>query len=292
MKNNFLLITILLLSACSFVETTVPVSTIISTATPAPILSTTTPTLIPKGQSKPITKGNLECSPIGTFTKCVDDVLSIEFEHPVSWGQIDTGLGKGFTSGYFYGYSFSEYSHTETDFILAGGRSKDFSEPRGFTPLDFKGYGNKPEKEEGCDSRWQDIYTICEEISPNVTWMIQLPNANHFCNSPNGPTWYTTALFRIEINLPNNPTINGFVFESSFSSKDFLNQLENDLYPILGIGSNGSSMYPTKCSDENQKAFDQQLNLIVDKINNKTVDKETQNNIDELIHLAMSIHSR
>lgn len=297
MQNKFLLIIAIILpilSSCSSVETTTPIATTIPTITfsPIPPTITATPTLPRKGQPKPIIKGSLDCSSLGIFKKCVDDVLSIEFEHPTSWGQIDTRLREGSTSGYIYGYSFSEYSSTKTDFVLAGGTSRDFSEPRGGTPLDFAGYGNQSEKEEGCDSRWQDIYTICQGISPNVTWMIQLPNANRFCNSVNGPGYYAIDLFRIEINLPNNPTINGFVFESSFGSEEFSNQLENELYPILGIGTNGSSMYPTKCDGENQKAFDQQLNSILEKLNNRTVDSETQNNIDELIQLAMSIHFR
>jgi len=295
MQNKYLLITALIMlisSSCISAETTAPTATTIPTITFLPIhpTITATPTLSPKGQPpRPITRGTLDCSTVGVFTKCVDNVLSIEFEHPAIWGQLETTLREGFTSGYIYGYYFSEYSITETNYILAGGISRDFAEPRGGTPLEFAGYGDRSKKEEGCDVKWQDIYAVCQKVSPDVTWMIQLPNANYFCNSPNGPIYYSRALFRIEINLPNNSTINGFVFESSFSSDELSNQLENDLYPILGIGT---AMFPTKCSDEDQKAFDKKLDAIIEKINERTIDEKTQNNIDELIHLAMSIHFR
>ena len=294
MQKKILLITALIMlisSSCVSAETTSPITTTIPTITlsPIPPIITTTPTLPSKVQPKQITRGTLDCSPLGVFSNCVDNVLSIEFEHPSMWGKIDTTLREGFTSGYIYRYSFSEYSATETKYILTGGISKDFGEPRGGTPLEFAGYGDRSKKEEGCDSKWQDTYPICQKVSHDVTWMIQLPNANYFCNSPNGPIYYSRALFRIEINLPNNPTINGFVFESSFSSDELSNQLENDLYPILGIGT---AMFPTKCSDEDQKAFDKKLDAIIEKINERTIDDETQNNIDELIHLTTSIKFR
>jgi len=293
MQKRFLLITVLIIlisSSCVSAETTIPIATAIpiKTFSPIPLTNTATLTLLPKGQPRPIARGTLNCSTVGIFTKCVDDVLLIEFEHPTIWGQIDTTLREGTTSGYIYGYSLSEYLANETNYIVAGGISRDFTEPRGGTPL-FAGYGDRSKKEEGCDAKWQDIYPICQKVSRDVTWMIQLPNANYFCNSPNGPIYYSRALFRIEINLPNNPTINGFAIESSFSSNELFNQLENDLYPILGIGT---AMFPTKCSDEDQKAFDKKLDAIIEKINERTIDEKTQNNIDELIHLATSIKFR
>jgi hypothetical protein len=82
-------------------------------------------------QSKLISKGNLNCSPLGTFTKCVDDVLNIEFEYPTIWGEIEAVLRTGGYTGYAYTYYFGGKTIAETEPLVAGGRSRDFSEGRG-----------------------------------------------------------------------------------------------------------------------------------------------------------------
>jgi hypothetical protein len=104
-------------------HTLYPTSTFTSvpTSTPQPLAD----------QSKLISKGNLNCSPLGTFTKCVDDVLNIEFEYPTIWGEIEAVLRTGGYTGYAYTYYFGGKTIAETEPLVAGGRSRDFSEGRG-----------------------------------------------------------------------------------------------------------------------------------------------------------------
>jgi hypothetical protein len=249
---------------------------------------TSVPTLTPQplaDQSKLISKGKLNCSPFVTFTKCVDDVLNIEFEYPTIWGEIEAVLGTGGYTGYAYTYYFGGKTIAETDPLVAGGRSVDFSEGRGGMSTDFAGYGDSGlQLKEACDSKWQDMFPVCQKIASNVTWMIRFPNAKYICNS--APGFYTTPVFRIEVDLPNNPKINGFVFESRLFSERFNNQVKSELYPLLGLSSD---MAPTKCDETNQQEFDSQLKVFTERITNRTADSETLKNLGELIHLAKSI---
>lgn len=259
-------------------HTLYPTSTFTSapTSTPQPLAD----------QSKLISKGKLNCSPFVTFTKCVDNVLNIEFEYPNIWGEIEAVLGTGGYTGYAYSYYFGGKTIAETEPLVAGGRSVDFSEGRGGMSTDFAGYGDTglQEKKEACDSKWQDMFPICQKIAPNVTWMIRFPNANFICDSP--PGFDTTPVFRIELNLPSKSTINGFVFEAPLFSEQFNNQVKSELYPLLGLSSD---MAPTKCDASNQQEFDSQLKVFTERITNRTADSETLKNLDELIHLAKSI---
>jgi hypothetical protein len=233
-----------------------------------------------------ISQGKLDCAPQGAFTRCIDEVLSIEFEYPTAWGEIEAVLRTGGYSGYAYDYYYGGKTIAETEPLVAGGRSKDFSEGRGGVSTDFAGYGESglQFKTEACDTNGKDLFPICQEVAPDVAWMIRLPNANYICNS--APGFYTTPVFRIEVNLLNNPKINGFVFEAPFLSEQFSNALESNLYPLLGLDSN---MVAYKCGEADQQAFDAQLRSYLEKIKTRKVDSETQRQLDELLHLAASI---
>ena len=103
-----------------------------------------------------ISRGILNCSPLGAFTKCMDDVLNIEFEYPTTWGEIEAVLRTGGYSGYAYDYFFGGKTIAETEPLVAGGRSKDFSEGRGGMSTDFAGYGESAmQVTESCDRNWQ-----------------------------------------------------------------------------------------------------------------------------------------
>jgi hypothetical protein len=132
----------------SISETPTPKSTAIISNTPThyPILTFTpgpssTPYPSPK-QSELISKRKLNCSSLGIFKKCVDDVLNIEFEYPTTWGEIEAALRTGGYTGYAYDYFFGGKTIGETEPLVAGGRSIDFSEGRGGMSTDFAGYGN------------------------------------------------------------------------------------------------------------------------------------------------------
>lgn len=280
-----------LIAGCQSSVNATPFQTNTATIT-TPSLQASTTAPVPTLTQQPlvhnpelISKGKLTCSSLGTFTKCVDGILNIKFEYPTIWGEIEAELRTGGYTGYAYDYYFGEKTIAETEPLVAGGRSIDFSEGRGGMSTDFAGYGDAGlQIKEGCDASWQDLFPICQKIGTDVTWMIRFPNAKYICE--NSPGFYTTPVFRIEVNLPNNSTINGFVFEAPFLSEHFFNQVKNDLYPLLGLGSD---MAPTKCGEVNQQAFDAQIISFIEKINANTTDDETQRTLDELIHLATSI---
>lgn len=294
MNVKFMVLVILmfvLIAGCQSSVSETPLQTIIATiTTPALPAPTTAPVPTSTQQllvhnPELISKRKLNCSSLGTFTKCVDDVLNIEFEYPTIWGEIEATLRTGGYTGYAYDYYFGGKTIAETEPLVAGGRSMDFSEGRGGMSTDFAGYGNSGMQiKEICDLRLQVLFPICQKVIPGVAWMIRFPNAEYICNS--APGFYTTPVFRIEVDLPNNPKINGFVFEAPLFSEQFSNQVKNELYPILGLGSD---MVPTKCDETNQQAFDSQRNVFLERITNKTSDSETLRNLDELIHLATSI---
>ena len=264
------------------VASNTPVST--STFTPSP--TATSEPLI--HQPELISERKLNCSALGDFAKCIDNVLNIEFEHPAAWGEIEAVLRTGGYSGYAYDYFFGGETIAETEPLVAGGRSRDFSEGRGGMSIDFAGYGDTGmQVKESCDPNWQDLFPICHEVASDVTWMIRFPSARYICES--APGFYTTPMFRIEVNLPNNPTIHGFVFEAPFFSEQFSNEVESDLYPLLGLDSD---IVPHKCSAVDRQAFDAQRSFMIEKITTKKVDSETQRKLEELIHLATSIQFR
>ena len=259
-------------------------NTLISSSIVTPVPTVTPEPLIHQPELN--SQGNPDCSSLGAFTKCMDRILGIEFEYPTAWGEIEAVLRTGGYSGYTYDYYYGGKTIAETEPLVAGGRSKDFSEGRGGVSTDFAGYGESglQFKKEPCDSKWQDMFPLCQEVAPNVAWMIRFPNANYICNS--APEFYATPVFRIEVNLPDNPTINGFVFEAPFLSEQLSNDVERGLYPLLGVDSN---RMPHKCSEADQRAFDTQLLFLMEKIKTQKVDSETQRKLDELLHLAESI---
>jgi len=69
-------------------------------------------------------------------------------------------------------------------------------------------------------------------------------------------------------------------------SEQFDKQVKSELYPLLGLDSD---MRPTKCDETNQKVFDSQLKVFIERIISKSADSETLKNLDELIHFATSI---
>ena len=247
----------------------------------------------PTGTEAPVTTqqpafGKLTCVPAGIYTKCTDDTLRIEFEYPTSWGVIAAVSGSGLSSiGYSYDYTFGGKTFSDSWPLVAGGRSKDYSAGRGPIVTDFSGYqGADLLAQESCDSSQHKFFAICQEIAPHITQTIDLPDAGFICDNAAGPRFSVTPVFTIEINLPDNPTINGFVFQAPFVSEQFSNQMKSELYPLIGFGAD---MVPTKCDAASQQAFDTQRSIYIQEFTNKTIEPETQKNLDVLMHLATSI---
>jgi hypothetical protein len=236
-----------------------------------------------------LSEGTLDCVPAGTFSHCVDDVLGIEFEVPASWGPIETGLRPGLDAGFAYDYYFDGKAHAETEPLAAGGRSADFAEARGAMPTDFGGYEHagwqRTSACAGSGDWFSNSYPVCRQVNENVAWMIRFPNASVLCEDVLG-NWQTLPVFRIEIGLPDNPTINGLVFEAPFFSEQFAGRVQNELYPLLGARLDWRA---SKCDASGREAFDAQLEALIETITNRTADAETLEKVDELVHLAESI---
>jgi hypothetical protein len=239
-----------------------------------------------------ISEDILDCTPAGTFSHCADDVLGIEFEVPASWGQIETRLRTGGLAGFAYDYYFDGKPLAETEPLGAGGRSVDFSEGRGAMPTDFGGYDHPgSQRTDACaaSGEWfSNSYPVCKQVSDRVAWMIRFPNADVLCAEGLG-NWTTAPVLRIEVYLPDNPTINGFVFEAPFLSEGFAAQMDQDLYPLLGARLHERA---SKCDEASRQAFGAQRAAMIESILNRTADAETLENVDELIHLTESIMIR
>lgn len=261
-----------------------PVKTGQSPPTIAPLTATPffPPTPIPVVVTV-ISNAKLDCMPQNSFTKCHDDILGIEFEYPISWGGIEAVLRTSNSgTGYAYNYNFIGITAEHAFLIRGGGRSKDFSEARGGTFTDFRGYGDKPYQDRCNDIK--NFVPICREIKPNVILTMHFPNAQFICDPAPGSIPYPIAM--IEINLPYNPLINGFVFVSSFLSERLTENLNNDSRNILGFDP---VRMPTKCDSESQAEFDNEVNKLIENIKTGSVDNDTNNNIQQLEYMASSV---
>lgn len=249
-----------------------PTATRILPPSPVPIV----PTII--------SRTRLDCVHQDAFAKCRDDTLGIAFEYPVSWAAIEAVLRTSiFGTGYAYEYYFigthSEHLHP----INAGGRSKDFGEPREGTFTDFRGYGDESYQDR-CDDI-KNYVPICREIQPNVILTMHFPKAQFVCDPAPGSFRYPIAI--IEINLPNNSLVNGFVFVSRFLSEQQTNNLNADYHDILGLTA--ETMMPTNCAAINQAEFDSEIEALIENIRTGSTDEETNNNIQQLEYMASSV---
>ncbi len=241
-----------------------------------------TPTFTPNPTDQ---KVKLNCIKNETYTRCWDETLNIQFDHPISWGEIETWMLPGF-SGYRYDYFFGgETTLGEAEPLLAGGRSRNYKGRRGGMPTDFSGFSSTDER---CNEV-KEQYPICQVIKPDVVWMMRFPSAEDFCyriaeDVVNQTKWQ--PIVRIEVNLPNNPIIQGFMFESPFLSIQLLEQLNADLLSLIGLGSATSTR---DCSASNMQSFGTHVQAYIEQVKAKDLDKTALQNMDELLHLANSI---
>jgi hypothetical protein len=239
---------------------------------------------VPTEGIKILSKEKLVCTPIGDYKKCMDETLNIEFEHPAVWGDIEAVLRTGWDSGYAYKYSFHSATISDAYLPETGGLSIDFAEGRDQHQTDFAGFGNSGLPADSCEDR--DLYPICNDTSPDVKWMIRFPNAKYFCEVSHRDT---SPVFRIEINLPDNPTINGFVFIVPFLSEPLYEEIKKDIYSLFLKGPEMMPSYPEACYPENRQPFDEEVKKFIERLQARSLDAETLMNLDDLIHLAGSI---
>jgi hypothetical protein len=249
----------------------------------------TTPTITPVLTPAYLAKlKKLNCTPLESYFHCIDGTLNIEFEYPTSWGEIEALMEPGGYTGFSYDYFFGGRTIGEAEPLLAGGRSKDFTEGRGGMPTDFWGFTSSEGRCAEVSAFYPDVQ-ICQEIKSDVVWMVRFPDSEHFCyriaeDFVNEAVWQPVV--RIEVNLPLNSTIHGFVFEAPFLSDPLKEQLNNDLLPLIGLGSEAGTR---NCDPSNRQEFDSQVQEYVERLKVKELDDRTLENLDELMHLANSI---
>jgi hypothetical protein len=205
----------------------------------------------------------------------------IEFEYPAIWGEIEAILRTGDT-GFAYDYTISALSPEQAPLILAGGRSRDFTEGRGGMITDFMGFGDGLSQNRCASAR--DLIPICEEIQPNVVLLMDFPKAKHICDPTPGVLYSPIAI--IEINLPDNAWINGFRFVSPFLSELLAGDLRADMRDVLGFTPDSGS---TRCDSASQTEFDSRVRGLIEGIEAKSVDSGTNENINTFRHIAESV---
>ncbi len=259
-----------------------------ATSYPAPSISslvvpTSIPTLVPTPSPMPsnlISQTKLFCSSLGDFLKCEDTILRISFEYPATWGEAEGVLLAGDT-GFSYRYVFSELASQLTMTVATGGLSHDFTMGRGGMWTDFAGYGGASSRNP-CQSG-SGTPPICDVIKPQVAMFMLFPQAKYICDP--GPGSFDVPLAFIDIDLPDNPTINGFRFVSPVLSEQETEMFRNRTQEILGTLKAGES----KCDSASQTVFDDSVKALIERMKSGLIDADTQANIDQLRHIAQSI---
>lgn len=248
----------------------------------------------------------LGCEVQGRYARCTDDVLGIAFEYPAAWGEIEALLATAY-GGYAYYYSYGA-PQTDTYPLTAGGRSKGFSPPRGQSPTDFDGLADAPSPHLCPSSGAPRV--LCGQVKPGVLWTVDFPDGLSFCAGLSQDRLAAATfqpVVRILVDLPENPTISGFVFQAPFLSKHLSQELDAELLPILGLGSalqvQGCPTPPwpsaarapcvpsdsRKCDDASWQAFDSRVQAFIERFKSGALDAGTLENLDDLMHLATSI---
>jgi len=277
---------LLVMSTRQLEPTFTPMATSTSTPMPPP-----PPTPIPTAARHSITIIP-KCTPFGSYTQCYDPILDISFEYPAKWGIIfatlnsptDINNNSGHI-GHAYEYRFSlSLGESQLNRIrtgLAGGRSSDYSEPRGGDVTDFYGFG-KVSTQVFCKNIPEP--SICEVIKPGVAVGFLLPRAQDLCNTPSFMSSPIGSF--LYINLPKQRLINGFVFVYPLLPTE----QEASLYSILGIKHGVAT---EKCREAQlQDQFDQKINKLRNEILSRTGSDDILQSVNTLIRLANSIEGQ
>ena len=243
------------------------------TNTPA---ATSTPTSTP-----PIPLVSLLRQTGGVYSTWQDDILDIRFEIPLQWGSIEARILPG-ERGLAYIYSFPDMQESQPKALAAGGISTDYLMGRGGTWSDFRGYGQSDENRM-CAASYRSP-AICKQVQPGVAFSIDFPDAQYICEP--GPGSIGAPLAFVEISLPDNPHINGFVFVSEFLSPELADEIASARRYFLG---NQGVSPAEKCDPESQAAFDEWMAGFARRIESGDVDQETALSLSRLEHLAHSI---
>ncbi len=239
-----------------------PTSTLLPTATSVYMdMSTYTSTPNPTRVAIPM---QVQCETVTENIVCYDPLLHVEFSYPVAWGDISATLFQGSYSGWGYNYQFSEFSS-----MLTGGKSSDFSAPRGGFITGFGGFGTRS------IVRMCDIFgnAICEQIQDRVLFGVNVTLSASFCNE-GPPPFYYSPIGIVMIDLPEYLQIQGFIFVLPLLSQE----KEEELRILV-----------SQCDQTNQEQFDARISEIVKDIQLGALEGRILENYQAMYDLANSI---
>ena len=239
---------------------------------------TVTLTLTPSPTLPPLPEIDVTCYQFTvSYFKCYDALLKIDFQYPVTWGEIQTEISRGEGErGVAYGYWFLEQP---ADLFESGGRSHDWASTAGSGSEDFWFAGLQMPFDEFC--QWGDAHgtTLCTQYHPGVATVIILPDAEERCDLEPDFSW--EPQFWIVIDLPENETVQGFIFMSRFFSDALWEEIEQS----WGVADESA-----RCdSPEARQAYDDKMAEVAERIQSDTLDWDTQYRVNLLRYMAEAI---
>lgn len=233
--------------------------------------------------SNTVFSGDLPCRNRGDGSqRCEDDVLELTFDVPVTWGKLTGGLSRGW-SGLSYGIFPGEEAAIRDYGLEMGGRSKYYGAPREAFPTDFGGFEHGFESWR-CDET-EERLSWCEWIVEDRILMAwEFPKAEMVCREPYADVFYLPRVWII-IDLPENDTINGFVFLTNFLSESQVQRLDAAI-------SISDPMQLRVCNPETMANFDRIMTEFAGQVKRGDIDDESQKVLDMIRAVAESIRFR
>jgi hypothetical protein len=145
------------------------------------------------------------CAAAEGLTLCSDPFLGIDFTYPSIWGEI--------LQGDLLPEAGALYTYEIQGSLRAEGRSGAFIPPLGSALTAFPGFYSDLLAER---CRQFSPAQVCEEVQPQVILVLVFPGAGEICDPAPGDL--SSPLAILALGLPDHPSINGFVFYSSFLS--------------------------------------------------------------------------
>lgn len=229
------------------------------------------------------------CDYEGTFWRCTDELLGVEFDLPVLWGPIiQTSASPGRCGGYGYGYAFENQNE-----IWAGGASFDYCEPtEGIPFIGFRKRWHRPQNQyvvqdiDGCNLFSKSIY--CEYIDSNIVIAMYFPESKSLCEPHFGMVW--EPYIQVAVSLPMNRHVQGISFGTHILSAQLEEQLFEPLGGLTWIQTEWIQFRGTVCEDTNaMEKFDDWFEAIAQSVIDSRVDDETNYQLQLVREFARSI---
>lgn len=260
------------------------------TITPTP-LATVTPTPEPyiryDAYGTGIVVTPVPASPLVTCTSedsedtviaCYDMLLDMSFRYPSFMGQMVStvlyrGSSAGSSAGIGYGYDYAFDYAFQAGRGYAGGRSRDFSAPRGPAYTDAEGFNGRT-SEEIC-SWW--TAAMCKELSPGAILLVILPQADWLCKD--AMMFQSIPLGMLVLDLPQHPLIHGFSFAFALIPREEQEAFRAKWYSF------------SRCEPEEKDELRTAMDQLLQDLQAGTADTEIQQRYEALIQIAESIQS-